>query len=121
MKVIEIGNPNIEMSPYWEEVMSNRMETHFEIGRLEMVLKGHWYDHIANNDGIEDDMSLLEFWDSKRPYGNKDVEASIAFNLGWDYKRVLTTEYMPTKVREEAGRLHELLGDKIKEWDRNGI
>ncbi|WP_442636523.1 hypothetical protein [Rossellomorea marisflavi] len=95
------------------------METYFEVGRLEMVLKGHWYEHIANNEGIEDDMSLLEFWDSKRPYGNKDVEASIAFNLGWDYKRVLTTEYMPTLVKEEAAQLHELLGDKIKEWESN--
>lgn len=112
-----IGNPNKEMTPYWEDVMRNRMETYFEIKRLEMVLKGYWNDHIANNEGIEDDMSLLEFWNSKRPYGNKDVEASIAFNLGWDYKRVLTAEYMPTRVREEAARLHELLGDKIKEWE----
>lgn len=103
---------------YWEDVMKHRMPKQEEVWRLETILKGNLYDH--NNYALEcnrpeEIMTPYEFWDTKRPYGNKDIEASIAFNLGWDYKRVLCHERMPEFVRKEAMELHDLLRQHLIE------
>lgn len=89
-------------NPYWEEVMSKRTEFRDEVTRLTTILYGFYYQNDE-----EECHNILDHWGSKRPYGNKDVAASIAFNLGWDYQRRLCTEHMPKWVEEEAMMLHE--------------
>ena len=103
---------------YWEEAMKYRMDERCEVTRLTTVLKGFLYRHnewAKETDQPYELMTPEEFWDSKRPYGNKDIPASIAFNLGWDYKRKLTTERMPEWVENVAWDLHEKVLKEIKE------
>lgn len=96
---------------YWKEIMENRrMFFNDEVNRLSHILLGHLYTHNKYCDDTKQEFNKMdaeEFWSSKRPYGNKDVEASIAYNLGWDYKRILTTSDLPEFVRIEARKLHE--------------
>lgn len=101
---------------YWEEAMEIRMNIREEVDRLETVLLGHLYlnNEYAKKVVGQDVMEPLEFWDSKRPYGNKNIENSIAFNLGWDYKRVLTKEVMPEWVKDEARKVHDLLRRQLE-------
>ena len=93
------------------------------VTRLTTVLLGFLYRHneyAKATDQVFDIMTPAEFWDSKRPYGNKDVAASIAFNLGWDNQRVLMKERLPEFVEEEAYKLHYLVREElIKEEEFN--
>lgn len=62
----------------------------------------------------ENGMSTLEeFWDSKRPYGNKDVERSIMYRLGWDRERYLHLEYFPDFAKDLCMRLHEMVKEEL--------
>jgi hypothetical protein len=101
---------------YWREVMQCRMEEQYEVTRLTHVLKGFLYDHNLYekkiNRGGED--TPLSFWDSKRPYGVKNIGKSIAFNLGWDQRRKLDREEMPKWVYQEADRLHQLVKKELE-------
>ena len=103
---------------YWKDIMENRrMEEYWELDRLETILKGNLYDHneyAKEINQLHDIMTPLEFWDSKRPYGNKNIEASIAYSLGWDYKRLLTTSVLPDFVEEEARKLHHQLRKELE-------
>jgi hypothetical protein len=96
----------IDLEQYWKDRMSNRMTVRDELTRLEMILKGHYY-------GANLPIGLKDFFLSKSPYGNKDIEASIAFHLGWDYERTLRHADMPEYVRESARMLHVQLGHEL--------
>lgn len=106
---------------YWQEVMKNRMPIDDEVTRLKTALMGFMYSHneySKESNRHYDIMDILEFWDSKRPYGNKSIENSIAYNLGWDRDRLLITSMLPEWVKDEAMKLHELVKEDILE---NGI
>lgn len=97
---------------YWKDAFIHRMDSYWEVDRLEMVLKGYLYDHnryAEETNQPSEIMTPLEFWDSKRPYGNKNIALSIVYNLGWDNKRVLMKEDAPEWVKETAMRLHDLV------------
>lgn len=101
---------DMSMSEYWEGVLKNRMPFNDEVNRLSHTLLGHLYTHNLYCENLKrdfDKMDVIEFWSSKRPYGNKDVEVSIAYSLGWDYKRILTISDLPEFMRIEARELHE--------------
>lgn len=103
---------------YWADVLKNRMSSKEEVTRLTTVLLGFLYRHneyAKATNQVFDIMTPVEFWDSKRPYGNKDVAASIAFNLGWDTQRVLMKEILPEFVEEEAYKLHDLVKEELIE------
>lgn len=95
---------------YWKDIMENRrMPIRDETTRLTSALYGflykeNEYDLLVGR--TTSPMSPVEFWSSKRPYGNKDVDASIAYNLGWDYKRLMTSSALPDFVIEETEKLH---------------
>jgi hypothetical protein len=98
-----------ELKEYWATLLDRRMPEHDDVERLINILKGRYlterlHDGIPPTGRVAD---LIEFHGSKRPYGNKDVAASIVFNLGWDYKRQLCHGDMPEAIREAALRLHE--------------
>lgn len=101
------------ITEYWKSVLSRRMSQELELDRLEMILKGHLYDH--NEFDNTHKMTPLEFLDTKRPYGNKNIENSIAFMLGWDHGRVLLEHFMPDNVKSEALALHEALRQRLTE------
>ena len=95
---------------YWHERMAERMPLFDEVARLVTVLKGFYLDEQR------DFATLLDFYrDSERPYGNKNVEQSVAFNLGWDRDRVLREHAMPGWVEANARELHRLVGAKVRE------
>lgn len=90
-----------ERETYWLDALKHRMPRRDEVTRLVTVLHGMRSQY---GDPAQD---ILDFWSENRPYGNKDIPASIAFNLGWDYRRRLCTEHMPEWVANEAFQLHE--------------
>lgn len=94
------------LDEYWQLAMKRRMPFIDEVDRLLTVLRGF---HSESTEQID----LLDFYDGKRPYGNKDVPASIAFNLGWDFERRLCREAVPAFVAEEAIKLHMAVGERI--------
>lgn len=84
---------------YWQDAMSRRMPFEDEVTRLRTVLSGFHYQYA--NAG-----TLADTWASDRPYGDKNIPASIAFNLGWDYARRLCLKPMPEWVEAKAMELH---------------
>ena len=94
---------------YWKDSLSKQREDDYLVIRLIHCIKGHYLEDCFNNKKIPTRKGVLEFSDSKRPYGNKDVEASIAFNLGWDWAGVLHSVGVPEFVFNEASRLHDLV------------
>ncbi|MDK2600490.1 hypothetical protein QO179_23620 [Bacillus stercoris] len=102
---------------YWGLSMRRRMPMDDELTRLESILYGFLYRHnsyAVQNNLSSEVMTLSEFINSKRPYGNKDIASSIAFNLGWDNERRLTTEEIPRSVEYQAMNLHYALKKKIE-------
>lgn len=101
-----------EKETYWEEAMQRRMNTREEVHRLIMTLKGYLYEQNEYAKRIENQLAIhtpIEFWETKRPYGNKDIPASIAFHLGWDNERKLTKERLPEFIEEKAMEIHQLV------------
>lgn len=90
-----------ERDAYWLDVLKHRMPPRDEVSRLVTVLYG------MRAQSSHPDQDILDFWSDARPYGNKDIPASIAFNLGWDYRRRLCTEGMPEFMANEAFKLHD--------------
>lgn len=102
-----------ENDTYWRDAMSRRMDRYDETTRLTTALRGFY---SADDEGHR---TLWDFWRyAKRPYGNKGVEDSIAFNLGWDWKRVLIRNAMPEWVKAEAEAIHRLVGERIEHEER---
>lgn len=99
-----------ETSPYWCNAIVRRMPFRDEVVRLTTVL----YGFFARQSEISD---IVEFWSSKRPYGNKHIAGSIAFNLGWDTERRLCKEALPDFVEREALRLHQEVGIRLRDPD----
>lgn len=102
-------------SSYWAEVLVRRMPFDDEVSRLVSILIGEFVLQSRNvTEGVMVDAGQLsDFVHSKRPYGNKDIAASIAFKLGWDYQRKLQQEPMPPEVEAAAMALHEALVLKV--------
>lgn len=94
---------------YWTDVLAHRMPEGYEVERLETVL----YGFFARQDEYDNIRDFHQY--AKRPYGNKNVAASIAFNLGWDWERRLCTEPVPEEVERQAKRLHQLVGEQLQE------
>jgi hypothetical protein len=108
-----------DLHDYWDNILDRRMPEQDEIERLIVVLKGFYFDHCRNEgtlDSTDHKQGIIEFWRSKRPYGNKDVPASIAFNLGWDYKRQLCYHALPKFIEKIAEDLHNKV---LKELEDN--
>jgi hypothetical protein len=107
-----------DLYDYWNSTLDRRMSEDYEIERLINVLKGFYLSYCIHNETLQQDhkKGLIEFWDSKRPYGNKDIPASIAFNLGWDYKRQGCFHAMPKFIEMAAEDLHNKV---LKELDEN--
>lgn len=105
-----------EQDAYWKNAMDNRQPISDEVSRLISILLGHHYRHMLMDEGKQDYLSLEEFVHSKRPYGNKDIAQSIAFNLGWDSKRILMTHDLDNQaVREAAEELHSYVVGQIND------
>lgn len=99
---------------YWAEVMQRRMSKRDEVTRLLTVLRGFYLDQGPAQVGY--DFPLREYIRSAiRPYGSKNVAASIAFNLGWDYERRLCTSPMPAEVENAAMELHEAVVERLSQ------
>jgi hypothetical protein len=92
---------------YWKDRLAQRMEKADEVSRLVVILRGFYLLELGSYS------SLFEFYESKRPYGDKDIAASIAFYLGWDRDRMLCKVPMPKWVREQAMELHTLVGEDL--------
>jgi hypothetical protein len=107
----------MNVNEYWRTLLDRRMPETYEIERLITVLKGFYLSDCIYNETLQQDhkKGLIEFWGSKRPYGNKDVPASIAFNLGWDYKRQLCFHAMPDNIEAVANELHNKVLQEIEE------
>ena len=108
------------MSKTWEEVMRSRRRTDEEVTVLYYCLLGHMHSERTYDMSVGRtcSVSALDHWDSKRPYGNKDIPMSIAFNLGWNAHKHLDNDYsysLPDFVKEEAWKLHELVKQEIIE------
>lgn len=107
---------------YWKKSMSKRQPLSDEVDRLIMIAKGYLLEELIYEskckykDTIDlDDTDLLYFVkNAKRPYGNKNKEASICYNLGWDWKRDLENWQMPDWVIEEAKKVHEEVIETLK-------
>jgi len=106
-------NKNDINERYWKEAMAHRMPFDDEVARLLTAIKGFYYEDGCDSYGQK---SLIDFHHSKRPYGNKSVAESIAFNLGWDWRRRLTGDNggLPDWVEDEAMKLHWQVLEEIR-------
>lgn len=98
---------------YWVNCLAMKREDFWVVPRLVSVLKGFYLEDCWFHNVQPTRQGLIDFTDSKRPYGNKDLEASIAFNLGWDWAGVLTRVAAPKMIQDEANRLHDLVIKKV--------
>lgn len=99
---------------YWAGIMQRRMSKRDEVTRLLTVLRGFYLDQGPTHVGY--DFTLLNYGlCADRPYGSKNVAASIAFNLGWDYERRLCTSPMPSEVENAAMELHEAVIERLSQ------
>lgn len=90
-----------QIDAYWNDVMQYRMPECYEVSRLITALKGFY---MEDEDGYD---NLLDFArNAKRPWGNKNIEQSIMFNLGWDVQRVLCYKEEPEWVTRIAEDLY---------------
>lgn len=110
-----------QVDEYWKGRMAERMEPFWEAIRLFTVLKSHYWSHVLHEEiAVTDTYTFMDFWSSKRPYGNKCVPSSIAFNLGWDKDRVLAYHDIPSFVEEEAMEVHNKVLDLLEDdWDNH--
>lgn len=101
-----------DLVEYWRDAMSRRMPEWCEVDRLTTMAYGHYYKERLNGEKF----SFLEFLQTgKRPYGNKDKPASIAYSLGWDWNRHLCQVAVPKDIQEEAMRLHAIVIQNVKQ------
>lgn len=90
----------------------------YEVERLIHVLKSCYFSTCLHEGTLSQDHAkgLLEYHDSKRPYGSKNIPASIAFNLGWDYKRQLSyQDDLPPEAEAAALSLHAQVLQELKQ------
>ncbi len=99
---------------YWEERMQQRMHERHEVTRLFMTLKGFFLDSGKEYNSLSD-----FYHESERPYGNKYIEESVVFHLGWDRDRILYESTLPQFVEVEAKKIHLLVGNRIKEEEND--
>lgn len=111
---------NKEIDKYWKKIIEENTAHPKKLGddvyRLVTVLQSFYYQEQMYDisTGRENGMSSLkEFWDSKRPYGNKDVERSIMYRLGWDRERYLHLEYFPDFAKKLCMDIHEMVNSKL--------
>lgn len=101
---------------YWKEFLKKKRQPKWcERNRLRMIVEYFWRENLKYCD--EDDCrrcdTLLKFVTcDKRPYGDKDIPASIVFNLGWGYQE---NDYMTKDARGEALSIHNELIKKLEE------
>lgn len=91
-----------QVDAYWEDVMKYRMPEQDEVTRLITALKGFYFEDYR---GYENLLDFAKY--AKRPWGNKNIEQSIMFNLGWDVQRVLCYTEEPQWVTEIAQDLYQ--------------
>ncbi len=113
-----------DLAKYWASILERRMPETYEIERLVTVMKGFYFRSLEHEhetqpehfslDSAFSQQAFINFHDEKRPYGNKDVAASIAFNLGWDYKRQLCYHEMPDNIKFICNDLHVKVLAEIK-------
>lgn len=101
---------------YWSNILQTQQSDQDSAIRMAQVLKGFYLDKCFHAGAIPSKDGLIEFWDSKRPYGNKDIPCSIAFNLGWDWARVLCWDQnqMPSEAETKAELIHKLVLEELK-------
>lgn len=82
---------------------------------LGYMLTQNTYDLSTNRINVP--CSAKDFWDSKRPYGNKDVEESIIYKLNWGTYQ-MREGFFPDFVRAEAERIHQLVIVRLEETEK---
>jgi hypothetical protein len=89
---------------YWRRCMAQRGDRRDEVSRLVTALYGFYAQQSQEASDYEP--TLLGFLKGKRPWGNKNVAASIAFTLGWDTGGLLSRDdRLPDFVEHEASVL----------------
>lgn len=102
---------------YWIDAMKHRQSNDCEIDRLISIGKGYYLSELkyeAECDNKESvnlkDFDFIYFIkNAKRPFGNKNIEQSIMYNLGWDWDRRLVSESEPKWVIREAEQIYNEL------------
>lgn len=108
---------------YWLETMKHRQEECWEVERLINIAQGFYFSELkyeaeCSKKNVIDlkNYDLLYFVkNAKRPFGNKNKEQSVIFNLGWDWDRRLVSQNEPQWVTDEANRIYRLV---IKELEK---
>lgn len=78
-----------ELENYFNNSLKNRLGLCNELNTLLNVLKEEYL--FCNNKEDLNNENLYNFLiNEKRPFGNKNIKQSIAFNLNWDKERRLT-------------------------------
>lgn len=116
-------NERIIDEKYWIETMKHRQKEYCEVERLISIAQGFYlsdlkYESECNEKNVIDleNYDLLYFVkNSKGPFGNKNKEQSIMFNLGWDRDRRLVYQDEPQWVIDESNRIYRLV---IKELEK---
>lgn len=116
MNIVTRNSTEAEIEAYWKEVMRYRMPESCEVTRLITALKGFYFEDD------DDTTSLFDFVRyAKRPWGNKNIEQSIMFNLGWDVQRVLCYMQEPQWVTMIAEDLYKKVVAEIEKENTSWI
>lgn len=114
----ECTNEELEQR-YWEHMMELRMPLDAEVTRLLNIGIGFYHKHLSfeakENSKYKEHNDLLSFIErNKRPYGNKSIGMSVAFNLGWYCQCPFDMKWAPEWVIEEGRKVHQAVIAKIK-------
>lgn len=113
-----------ELNCYFNNVLENRVGLKDELKILLSVLKENYLFEndvivLFENNTIEpSNEDLYDFLvNNKRPFGNKNIKQSIAYNLNWDKERRLTIfgNSLPKNVENEC----EILFNELKNYLKN--
>lgn len=105
-----------ELNCYFNNALENRVGLEEELKILLSVLKENY---LFENDTKESsNEELYDFLvNNKRPFGNKNINQSIAYNLNWDSERRLTIfgNSLTKNVENEC----EILFNELKNYLKN--
>lgn len=101
---------------YWDNIVAKLPDNDDIVSRLVIILKGFYLEQCTFSKKQPTLDGLIDFWDSKRPYGNKDIPSSILYTLGLDYGRVLCWDFkdIPKNIEELCDKWHEDVLIRIK-------
>lgn len=113
----EIRKDKNGLLEYWRYIIEDyKYSPRYKfVCRLSDRANGLYYENVLKYEYTD---SLIDHMHSKRPYGNKNIPASVLYSLGIDKYNVLEIiDSIPEEIEEWCFKLHEETIEDIRKFD----